>query len=281
MSVIEEQRRVISSIGTTTQLAGLCVALLVFVAIFGPSIAPYNPLQSSVTDTLQPPSWQHWAGTDQIGRDVLSRLLVATRLDMLIAMSAVLLSFLIGSVVGAFVGYFGGWPDKLVGRVVDMLMAFPLFVLAMLLIAAVGTGVANIIYATAAINLPFYVRVARSEVNARRDAGWVEAARLSGNGHVRIILFFLMPNILPVMMVQISINLGWAILNAAALSFLGLGVQPPTPEWGIMVAEGAQYIPSGNWWLVAFPGAALMLAVLSFNLLGDAMRDFLDPRKRQ
>ncbi|MFB9950727.1 ABC transporter permease [Rhizobium puerariae] len=268
-------------IGPTLLLAGSGTAILIAVALFGPLIAPHDPLQSNVQNALATPDWRHWAGTDQVGRDVLSRLLVATRLDIFIAVVSVLLSFAIGAVIGAFAGYLGGWPDRLVSRAVDMLMAFPLFVLAMALIAVVGTGVMNIVYATALINLPFYIRVARAEVNARRGAGWVEAARLAGNGHVRIILLLILPNVLPVIMVQISINLGWAILNAAALSFLGLGVQPPTPEWGIMVADGAQYITSGKWWLVAFPGLALMFAVFCFNLLGDALRDVFDPRKRR
>jgi peptide/nickel transport system permease protein len=159
-------------------------------------------------------------------------------------------------------------------------MAFPLFVLAMGIVAAMGNTVFNIVLATAIINLPFYIRIARAEVNVRRNAGFVEAARLSGNPDWRILLVHLFPNILPPMMVQISLNMGWAILNAAGLSFIGLGVQPPTPEWGIMVAEGATYIISGEWWVALFPGAALMLAVFCFNLLGDGLRDIIDPRRR-
>lgn len=255
--------------------------LLLVLAVIGPRLVPYNPLLSNVSQALQAPSWSHWAGTDQIGRDVFARLLVATRLDLIIAFSAVVLSLIAGATIGALVGYFGGWPDKLVGRAVDILMAFPLFILAMLLVAAVGSGVGNIIYATAIINLPFYIRVTRSEISSRKSSGWVEAARLSGNSHGRIILLYMMPTILPILMVQMSLNLGWALLNAAALSFLGLGIQPPTPEWGIMIAEGAQYVASGNWWLVAFPGAMLMFVVLTFNAMGDGLRDFYDPRQRR
>jgi peptide/nickel transport system permease protein len=140
--------------------------------------------------------------------------------------------------------------------------------------------VENIVYATAIINLPFYARVARAEANVRRNAGYIQAARLSGNGDARLLMFHLFPNIMPPMMVQISLNMGWAILNAAGLSFIGLGVRPPTPEWGIMVAEGAGYIISGEWWLVLFPGLALMLAVFCFNLLGDGLRDLIDPQRR-
>jgi len=160
-------------------------------------------------------------------------------------------------------------------------MAFPLFVLAMALVVALGNSVINVVYATAIVNLPFYIRLARSEVRPRRALGYVEAARAGGSGDWRILLRHLIPNIAAPLVIQASVNLGWAVLNAAALSFLGLGVRPPTPEWGIMVAEGARFIASGQWWIVTFPGLALMLAVLAFNLLGDALRDLLDPRLRR
>ncbi|HKU93678.1 MAG TPA: ABC transporter permease [Vineibacter sp.] len=263
----------------TTLAAGGALAM-VLLAVLSPWITPFDPVASDVPNALQPPSWAHWAGTDQLGRDIFSRLIAAAKLDLAIAASAVGLSFLIGAVIGSFCGYRGGRLDRTVGRVVDVLMAFPLFVLAMALVAALGNRVENIIIATAIINLPFYIRFARAEVNVRRNAGWVEAARAGGDGHMSIVLRFLLPNILPTMAVQISLNLGWAILNAAGLSFLGLGVQAPTPEWGIMVAEGARFISTGQWWLVTFPGLALMLAVLCFNLLGDGLRDILDPRMR-
>jgi peptide/nickel transport system permease protein len=235
---------------------------------------------SDVPQALQPPSWAHLAGTDQLGRDAFSRLIVATRLDLTIAVSAVGVSFALGAVIGSLCGYIGGGLDRAVGRFVDVLMAFPLFVLAMAMVAALGNRIENIVIATAIINLPFYIRFSRAEVNIRRNLGWVEAARACGDSHLSVVLRFLLPNILPAMAVQMSLNLGWAILNAAGLSFIGLGVTPPTPEWGIMVAEGARFISTGKWWLVAFPGLSLMLAVLCFNLLGDGMRDILDPRMR-
>ena len=168
----------------------------------------------------------------------------------------------------------------IVGRISDTIMAFPLFVLAMGIVAALGNTVTNIVIATAIINFPLYVRVARAEANVRREAGFVQAARLSGNGDFRILLMHILPNIMPIMMVQISLTMGYAILNAAGLSFIGLGVRPPTPEWGIMVAEGAGNIISGEWWIALFPGAALMLAVFCFNLLGDGLRDLVDPQRR-
>ena len=263
-----------------TGLAAIGATLLIAVGIFAPWIVPYDPIASDVANALQPPSAAHWAGTDQLGRDVFSRILVATQLDLAIALSAVGISFVLGAVIGALCGYTGGRLDRSVGRFVDVLMAFPLFVLAMAMVAALGNRVENIVIATAIINLPFYIRFARAEVNVRRNLGWVEAARASGESHVSVVLRFLLPNVLPTMVVQMSLNLGWAIINAAGLSFIGLGVKPPTPEWGIMVAEGARFISTGKWWLVAFPGLALMLAVLCFNLLGDGLRDILDPRQR-
>jgi peptide/nickel transport system permease protein len=263
-----------------TALAAAGMALLVFAAIFAPVLAPYDPVASNVSIALQAPTAAHWAGTDQLGRDILSRILYAARLDLLIAVSAVSMSFAVGAVIGGFCGYRGGRLDRWVGRFVDVLMAFPLFVLAMAMVAALGNRVENIVVATAVINLPFYIRFARAEVNVRRNAGWVEAARACGDSHLSVVLRVLLPNVLPAMAVQISLNLGWAILNAAGLSFIGLGVTAPTPEWGIMVAEGARFITTGKWWLVAMPGLALMLTVLCFNLLGDGLRDILDPRMR-
>ena len=261
---------------------GAFVLLLAFVvlAVLGPTLVPHDPLASNAARKLEAPSRAHWFGTDQVGRDILSRVMVATRLDFAISLSAVALSFALGSVAGACAGFFGGWTERLVSRVVDTIMAFPLFVLAMAIVAALGNTVANVVYATAIINLPFYARMARAETNVRREAGYVEAARLCGNGPARVLAFHIFPNCLPPMMVQLSLNMGWAILNAAGLSFIGLGVRPPTPEWGIMVAEGAAFIVSGEWWIALFPGLALMLAVFCFNLLGDGVRDLIDPRRR-
>lgn len=249
-------------------------------ALIGPLLVPYDPLATHADRVLSPPSAQHWFGTDNLGRDVFSRVIVATRLDLVISVAAVALSFAIGSVLGAIAGYRGGWTDTVLNRCLDTIMAFPLFVLAMGIVAALGNSVANIIYATAIINIPFYARLVRAEVNIRREAGFTLAAKLAGNSDARVLAFHIFPNALPPMMVQVSLNLGWAILNAAGLSFIGLGVRPPTPEWGIMVAEGANYIVSGEWWLALFPGLWLMLAVFTFNLMGDGLRDIVDPRRR-
>jgi peptide/nickel transport system permease protein len=278
-ATLKHVRYVLTENMVTTSAFALFTAF-VFVAIFGPWIAPYDPLATNSAKALNAPSFEHWFGTDQLGRDIFSRVIVATGLDFGMAVAAVFLSFALGCALGCAAGYYGGWIDRVVSRLADTIMAFPLFVLAMAIVAALGNSVENIIYATAIINLPFYIRVARAEVNVRRNAGFVEAARLSGNSELRILAVHLFPNILPPVMVQISLNMGWAILNAAGLSFIGLGVKPPQPEWGIMVAEGASYMISGEWWVSFFPGAVLMLAVFCFNLLGDGLRDIIDPRRR-
>jgi peptide/nickel transport system permease protein len=263
---------------TLAALMFFCVLLLI--AVFGGLLVPFDPLASNTQDALQAPSRHHWFGTDQLGRDIFSRVLTAVRLDLAMAVGAVALSFVVGSVAGACAGFYGGWTDRIVGRVVDTIMAFPLFVLAMAIVAALGNNVSNIVYATAIINLPFYARLGRSEISVLRESGMVEAARLSGNSRASILFRHLYPNIIPPMVVQISLNMGWAMLNAAGLSFIGLGVRPPTAEWGIMVSDGANFIVSGEWWIAFFPGFALMAAVLCFNLLGDGLRDIVDPRRR-
>jgi peptide/nickel transport system permease protein len=278
-SMVSHARHVLSD-NPVTLVAAVLFLGFVLMALVGPWLVPHDPLASQVGQALQPPSAEHWFGTDALGRDIFSRVVVATRLDLGIAFAAVAVSFVLGMPLGLAAGFLGGWWDRLISRLADTIMAFPLFVLAMGIVAALGNTVGNIILATAIINLPFYIRVARAEANVRRHAGWVEAARLSGNGNLRILALHLFPNALPPAMVQVSLNMGWAILNAAGLSFIGLGVRPPTPEWGILVAEGAQFIVSGEWWVSLFPGLVLMLAVFTFNLLGDALRDLFDPRRR-
>jgi peptide/nickel transport system permease protein len=278
-SVFEHAIYVIGDNPVTGLSFGLFV-VIVLCAIFGPLFTPYDPLASDTVAALKPPSWAHWFGTDQLGRDILSRVIAATRLDLAIAVFSVALVFLLGGLSGVAAGFFGGWTDRIVGRIADTIMAFPLFVLAMGIVAALGNTVTNIIIATAIINYPLYVRVARSEANVRRDAGFVQAARLCGNSEMRIVLTQVLPNVMPIMVVQMSLTMGYAILNAAGLSFIGLGVRPPMAEWGIMVAEGAAFMVSGEWWIAFFPGAALMVAVFCFNLLGDGMRDIVDPQRR-
>ena len=260
-------------------------ALILFLAyaamaILGPAIAPFDPLASDTMRALQAPTARHWFGTDQLGRDILSRVIVATRVDLGIALASVVLVFAAGGLAGLAAGFFGGWVDAVVGRIADTIMAFPLFVLAMGIVAALGNTIPNIVLATAIINFPLYARVARAETLTRRQAGFVDAARLSGHRDGALLLLQVLPNIMPIMVVQMSLTMGYAILNAAGLSFIGLGVRPPTAEWGIMVAEGASFIVSGEWWIALFPGATLMLAVFCFNLLGDGVSDIVDPWRR-
>ncbi|WP_315722550.1 MULTISPECIES: ABC transporter permease [unclassified Bradyrhizobium] len=279
VALIGHARYVLAENKVTGFAFGLLVIIL-FAAIFGPWIVPYDPLASDTASALKPPSAAHWFGTDQLGRDIFSRVVVATRLDTFIAVASVALVFFMGGLAGVAAGFFGGWTDRVVGRIADTIMAFPLFVLAMGIVAALGNTVQNIIIATAIVNFPLYARVARAEANVRRNAGFVQAARLSGNSEMRILLGHILPNIMPIMIVQMSLTMGYAILNAAGLSFIGLGVRPPTAEWGIMVAEGASFMVSGEWWIALFPGLALMIAVFCFNLLGDGLRDIVDPQRR-
>ena len=263
-----------------TGFAFVLFAIFLTTALFAPLLMPHDPMASNGAAALRAPHAPYYLGTDQLGRDILSRLIAATRLDLAIAMSAVALAFVSGSTLGLLSGYFGGWCERLVGRFTDTLMAFPLFVLAMAIVAALGNSVVNIVLATAVINIPLYARLVRVETNIRREAGYVAAARLSGNSEFRILFGQILPNLLPIMAVQTSLTMGYAILNAAGLSFIGLGVQPPTPEWGIMVSEGASALLSGHWWVALFPGLMLLLAVFCFNILGDGLRDLLDPRSR-
>jgi peptide/nickel transport system permease protein len=278
-ATLQHTRYILGENRVTAFAFGLLV-LIVFAALFGPYIVPYDPLASDTAQALKAPSVAHWFGTDQLGRDIFSRVIVATRLDFFIAIASVILVFAMGGLAGIASGYFGGWTDRIVGRIADTIMAFPLFVLAMGFVAALGNTVQNIIIATAIVNFPLYARVARAEANVRREAGFVQAARLSGNSEMRILLVHILPNIMPIMIVQMSLTMGYAILNAAGLSFIGLGVRPPTAEWGIMVAEGASFMVSGEWWIALFPGLALMIAVFCFNLLGDGLRDIVDPQRR-
>ncbi|QUS42121.1 ABC transporter permease [Tardiphaga alba] len=278
-ATLQHTRYILGENRVTAFAFGLLV-VIVFAAVFGPYIVPHDPLASNTMQALKPPSAANWFGTDQLGRDIFSRVVVATRLDLFIAVASVALVFAMGGLAGIAAGYFGGWTDRIVGRIGDTIMAFPLFVLAMGIVAALGNTVQNIIIATAIVNFPLYARVARAEANVRREAGFVQAARLSGNSEMRILLVHILPNIMPITIVQMSLTMGYAILNAAGLSFIGLGVRPPTAEWGIMVAEGASFMVSGEWWIALFPGLALMIAVFCFNLLGDGLRDIVDPQRR-
>lgn len=262
-------------------LAALAALTLVtLAALFAPLIAPYDPDAPDAEATLASVSRHHWLGTDAYGRDQLSRVIHAARVDLLVAVGATVIALSVGTVIGAFAGYRGGWTDQVVMRAVDAVMAFPAFILAMGITAALGNTITNVVVAIAITHVPIYTRVVRGEMLKAREMEYAEAARTVGNRGSRIVLRHLLPNCVPPLIVQATLAMGFAILTVAALSFIGLGILPPRSEWGAMTAEGAASIVSGEWWLVAFPGVAIMITVLAFNLVGDTLRDVLDPRMR-
>jgi peptide/nickel transport system permease protein len=271
--------RRLAAVRPLTVVAFVLLGFFVFSALFGPALAPYDPVATDPHVALKAPSLSHPFGTDSLGRDIFSRVVTATRVDLGVALTAVLFTLMIGVALGAAAGWAGGWTDRVVGRLLDTIMAFPLFVLAVGVAAALGNSVTSVVVATVVVNLPLYARLTRADVSRRRNAGFVEAARLAGLGPAAIVALHVMPNVLPPLMAPASLNMGWAILNAAGLSFLGLGIRPPQPEWGIMVSEGAANIFTGEYWLFLFPGAALALAVLTFSLIGEALRAEFDPRR--
>ncbi len=264
--------------GNKTMLVGIVIlVLLVLMAFVGPLVAPYGPLDTDPAKQLQAPSGEHLMGTDQYGRDILSRILHATQLDLQIAAFVTIIAFTAGSLIGAISGYVGRLLDDIVMRVVDILMAFPSFILAMAITAMLGNSVRNVIVAIAIAYTPYFIRLTRAEILSRRQAEYVDAARCVGNPDWRIIGFHLLPNSIFPALVQATLCLGWAILDASGLAFLGLGIVPPTPEWGVLVNEGTRNIIGGEWWTYFFPGVAIMLAVFGFNLTGDGLRDILSP----
>jgi peptide/nickel transport system permease protein len=259
----------------------MCVIVLItLAAVLAPWVAPYDPDATDADAALASVSGSHWLGTDLYGRDQLSRVIHAGRIDLLIALAATALALTAGSLLGALAGYRGGWTDQLVMRAVDAVMAFPAFILAMGITAALGNAIGNIVAAIAITHVPIYTRLVRGEMLKVRETEYAEAARTVGNRPWQIVLHHLLPNCVPPLIVQATLAMGFAILTVAALSFIGLGIQPPQSEWGSMTAEGAGYIVSGEWWLFLFPGLAIMLTVLAFNLVGDTLRDLLDPRMR-
>lgn len=262
-------------------LAGLALILaLVATAVLAPHVAPYDPLETRPRDRLKPPSSAHLLGTDQLGRDILSRVLYGAQISLRIAGLVALIAGLSGTVVGLVCGYFGGLLDDVLMRITDVFMAFPQLILAMAISAALGPSLENAIIAISLTEWTVFARLARSRALAIREETYVEAARALGAGRSRILFRHILPLSLSPLVVQVSLEMGGIIRTAASLGFLGLGAQPPTPEWGVMVTAGRNYLP-GQWWVSTFPGLAIFLAVLGFNLLGDGIRDILDPRLRR
>jgi peptide/nickel transport system permease protein len=219
-------------------------------------------------------------GTDDYGRDELSRIIVASRVDLLVPFVSTFLALLIGSLIGAISGFRGGWLDQIVMRIVDAVMAFPPFVLAMGLTAAIGSSITNLILVIAVTQVPVYLRQLRAEILRERELEYAQAAQTVGNPTWRIVFIHLFPNCFPPLIVQATLAMGFALLTLAALSYIGLGIQPPNSEWGEMISEGASLMVTGQWWLSLFPGIAILVTVLIFNLVGDGLRDLLDPRMR-
>jgi peptide/nickel transport system permease protein len=256
----------------------LIVGSYLLVAFLGPWIAPDDPTAINFDVQLSPPTWANPFGADNVGRDILSRVVVATRLDLALALGAVSAALVIGSLLGMVAGYAGGWVDEGLMRLLDVIQSFPAFILALGVVAALGQGLLNILLVVALINIPAYARLMRTQMVALRERQFVAAARLAGNSHPRIVLRHLLPNTLAPLLAIASLNVGWAILTTAGLSFLGIGVQPPTPEWGQMIASGMTDLGTGVWWTSLFPGAALFVFVLGCNLLGDGVQRLLDPQ---
>lgn len=259
----------------------LCVIVLIaLAAIFASLVAPYAPDATDAAAALESISWHHPLGTDLYGRDQLSRIIFAARIDLTVAFAATAAAVGIGGLLGAIVGYRSGWVDIVAMRAVDALMAFPAFVLAMGITAALGNSTTNVAIAISITQIPAYLRLIRGEMLRVREMEYADAARTVGNPTWRIVLIHLLPNCLPPLIVQATLAMGFALLTMASLSFIGIGIQPPQSEWGVMTAEGASQIVTGEWWLFLFPGLAIMITVLAFNLVGDGLRDFLDPRMR-
>ena len=271
--------RRLSRNGMSLAALGVIVAVALAAAA-APLIMPYDPDAPDADHALEAPGPRHWLGTDLYGRDQLTRIVHAGRVDLLVALAATAMALSVGAVLGAVSGYRGGWIDQLLMRVIDTVQAFPSFILAMGIAAALGNSVTNIVIAIAITHVPIYARLIRGEMLRIREMEYAEAARTVGNRQRRIIFYHLLPNCFPPVIVQATLAMGFAILTVAALSYIGLGIRPPTSEWGAMTAEGAGYIVSGEWWIFLFPGVAIMATVLSFNLVGDALRDVLDPRMK-
>lgn len=262
-----------------TLLGVVVIAGWVFVSVAAPLIAPYDPLKQNLRERLQPPSAQHWMGTDELGRDILSRVMYGGRVSLPIGLAIVLASTVIGTILGSIAGYAGGRWDMTLMRATDLVMAFPPIILAMAVAAALGPGLVNAAIAIIVVYWPNYSRIVRGLVLSVKNHDYVAASHAVGAPHSRILFRGVLPNVMGPAIVLATLDLGKAVLTFAGLSFLGLGAVPPSPEWGKMVADGINSFDS--WWVAAFPGLAILTAVMAFNFVGDGLRDALDPRLRR
>ncbi|WP_048649195.1 ABC transporter permease subunit [Nitratireductor soli] len=268
-------------------VVGLCVfVLLVIVALFAPLIAPHAPNAQFRDATLVPPFWEaggraaYPLGTDAVGRDMLSRLLYGARYSLFIGVVVTFLALTTGIIIGTIAGYFRGWVDTVITRLMDIILAFPSLLLALVLVAVLGPGLNNAMIAIALVQQPHYVRLTRAAVMGEKSRDYVTAARVAGAGNFRLMFRTILPNCTAPLIVQAALSFSTAILDAAALGFLGMGAQPPTPEWGTMLAESREFILRA-WWVVTFPGLAILITVLAINLMGDGLRDALDPKLKR
>ena len=268
-------------------MAGLVIVVLVLlVALLADVLAPYPPSMTDSTAFLLPPAWAaggssaHWLGTDAIGRDILSRLMHGSRLSLTIGIAVVAVSVVVGTALGLLAGYFRGIFEIAVMRIMDIILTLPSLLLAIVVVAILGPGMLNAMLAVSIVVLPHYVRITRAAVIAETSRDYVTAARMGGAGHWRVMVSEVLPNCAAPLIVQASLGISTAILDAAALGFLGLGAQPPSPEWGTMLADAREFVLRA-WWVVTFPGLAILITVLAFNLLGDGLRDALDPKLKR
>jgi len=260
---------------------GLSLLLIQIIAIvFAPWIAPYSPVTADPLNALQAPSWQHVFGTDVSGMDIFSRVVYATRINLLISATAVAIAFILGVPMGLLIGYYRGWGSSLAMRLFDFIQSFPVFVLGMVLVTVMGQEIWNVAIVLAVLFTPVFARLIRAEVLSLRERPFIAAARCSGARNIDIMFRHILPNALTPAIVQISISIGMAILLTAGLSFVGAGVRMPVPEWGLMVSTGAQQMILGVWWVALFPGLAIVFSVLTFALLGDALQRTFDPHTR-
>ncbi|HXF64661.1 MAG TPA: nickel transporter permease [Caldilineaceae bacterium] len=280
LSVSQRQtlRRLLREPATMAGL--LLLAVFVLLAIFAPLLSPYDPLFQNISASLTPPSREYLLGTDKLGRDILSRMLYGTRISLLVGVAVVTAAGLFGALIGLVAGYLRGWADELLMRVTDIFFAFPSLILAMAIAGALGPSLQNALIAVAVVTWPVYARLVRGQVLVLREQEFILAARAVGVGSGMVLARHLLPNTLGPLLVQASFDMGAVILSVAGLSFIGFGAQPPTPEWGVMISEGRNYITTQGW-LTAVPAAAILLLVAAFNLVGDGLRDVLDPRLRR
>ena len=263
----------------TAATATLVLIGIILMSVFDETLAPQGPNEIDVADRLQSPSWSHPFGTDDLGRDILSRVILGAGVSLRVGFLAVGIALVIGTLIGLLAGFYGRWVDDVLMRVMDMFFAFPAVLLAIAILAVRGPGSGNTALAIGIVYIPIFARVTRASVLGVREEVYVRASRSVGASDLRLLTRHVLPNAAPPIIVQTSISLAFAVLAEAALSFLGLGTQPPSPSWGLMLAEGRGFIDLA-WWLAFFPGMAIFLTVLCFNLLGDGLRDVLDPKQR-